>query len=454
MRRFVRTVSLEKNDPVFGALMDVGGKNFTTKTGGKILRHATARPILQRDMKFSVQSRDENTKDGGKNVNCYYCNNNNKIDSFDDLKKLNGEEKFEFIRAKKLCDNCLSSCNFATGCKRKHECTIQGCKINRKHITSILNAIVGFEQRRKKLLEHRRMWMNSRTCKVYNYQEQLIVAIGVDVPEAVQQVAIRESRNGGPYAVNTLFGWTLNGPLNRCSKDKHCFLTRATASSDEPFQWRYINTKLNPADDAPRGLYVDNLIKGRRWIKGPEFLREAESMWPSSVAKLEPMPESYSEVKRAAKSYSTHVESTESMTKLIFSKFSNWKKLQKAVAWMLRYKAWIMERVWKKDGGSNKAKTGRITVEEMQKAEHCIISCVQKENFAEEINRLRSVRSVKKSRPLFRLDPVILDNLLCVGGRLKHAPDGYNIARHPSILPKNHHVCDLIIRYHHEMSSS
>ena len=220
----------------------------------------------------------------------------------------------------------------------------------------------------------------------------------------------------------------------------------------EPFQWRYINTKFNPADDASRGLSVDNLINNRRWIKGPEFLWEAESMWPSSVAKLEPIPESDSEVKRATKSYSTHVESTESMTKLIFSKFSNWKKLQKAVAWMLRYKEWIIEKVKKRDGGSNKAKNERITVEEMQKAEHCIISCVQKENFAEEIRTLRSARSAKKSSPLFRLDPVILDNLLCVGGRLKHAPDGYNIARHPSILPKKHHVCDLIIRYHHEMS--
>ena len=92
-----------------------------------------------------------------KNVNCYYCNNNHKIDSCDDFKRLNGEEMFRFIRAKKLCDNCLSirakklcdnclsSFHFAAGCKRKHECTIRGCEIKRKHITSMHNAIVGFE---------------------------------------------------------------------------------------------------------------------------------------------------------------------------------------------------------------------------------------------------------------------------------------------------------------------
>ena len=148
VRRLVRTASLEKNDPVFGALMDVGGKDIMTKTGGKIQRYATVGLTLQRAMNFSVQSRDENAKDGGKNVNCYYCNNNHKIDSCDDFKKLNGEEMFRFIRAKKLCDNCLSLFHFAAGCKRKHECTMRGCEVKRKHITSMHNAIVGFEQRR------------------------------------------------------------------------------------------------------------------------------------------------------------------------------------------------------------------------------------------------------------------------------------------------------------------
>ena len=75
--------------------MDVGGKDFMTKPGGKIQRYATVGLTLQRAMNFSEQSRDENTKDGGKNVNCYYCNNNHKIDSCDDFKKLNGEENVQ-----------------------------------------------------------------------------------------------------------------------------------------------------------------------------------------------------------------------------------------------------------------------------------------------------------------------------------------------------------------------
>eukprot|EP00794_Sanderia_malayensis_P019620 gene19620-biopygen13889 len=39
--------------------------------------------------------------------------------------------------------------------------------------------------------------------------------IGVDVPEALQPEEIRRGEPGGPFAVRTKFGWTLNGPLGQ-----------------------------------------------------------------------------------------------------------------------------------------------------------------------------------------------------------------------------------------------
>eukprot|EP00794_Sanderia_malayensis_P008362 gene8362-biopygen6189 len=39
--------------------------------------------------------------------------------------------------------------------------------------------------------------------------------IGVDVPEALQPEKIRRGEPGGPLAVRTKFGWTLNGPLGQ-----------------------------------------------------------------------------------------------------------------------------------------------------------------------------------------------------------------------------------------------
>ena len=39
--------------------------------------------------------------------------------------------------------------------------------------------------------------------------------IGNDVPKALEPKEIRECNGQGPYAVRTMFGWTINGPLER-----------------------------------------------------------------------------------------------------------------------------------------------------------------------------------------------------------------------------------------------
>ena len=46
-----------------------------------------------------------------------------------------------------------------------------------------------------------------------------------------------------------------------------------------PLQWRYIDTKSNPADDAPRGVTAESFVQNDRWIKGPVFLSRPESDW-------------------------------------------------------------------------------------------------------------------------------------------------------------------------------
>ena len=45
-------------------------------------------------------------------------------------------------------------------------------------------------------------------------------------------------------------------------------------------EWRYINTKLNPADHASRGLFVESLFKEEKQIKATNFLLEQEEQWP------------------------------------------------------------------------------------------------------------------------------------------------------------------------------
>ena len=46
-------------------------------------------------------------------------------------------------------------------------------------------------------------------------------------------------------------------------------------------QWRYVDTKSNPADDASRGLRPRELSKSK-WITGPDFLWQPEDEWETS----------------------------------------------------------------------------------------------------------------------------------------------------------------------------
>ena len=62
-----------------------------------------------------------------------------------------------------------------------------------------------------------------------------------------------------------------------------------------PDQWRYVPTKLNPADQGTRGASVQELVKDDCWLYGPPFLKRREDEWPER--KFGKAPEAYKEVK-------------------------------------------------------------------------------------------------------------------------------------------------------------
>ena len=49
---------------------------------------------------------------------------------------------------------------------------------------------------------------------------------------------------------------------------------------------------------------------------------------------------------------------------------------------------------------------------------------------------------------LVKLRPFLNDGIIKVGGRLASAPISETM-KHPIILPKNHHIIDLIVTDHH-----
>ena len=47
-------------------------------------------------------------------------------------------------------------------------------------------------------------------------------------------------------------------------------------------QWKYVDTKSNPADEASRGIRPNELTKSK-WILGPDFLWKPETEWDATL---------------------------------------------------------------------------------------------------------------------------------------------------------------------------
>ena len=99
----------------------------------------------------------------------------------------------------------------------------------------------------------------------------------------------------------------------------------------------------------------------------------------------------------------------------------------------------------------------KFNVEDLCQAEREIVKIVQRDSFEDELKVLQSRKDanspethLRKSSPLFCLDPFLDDNgVLRVGGRLSKSDLPYE-QKHPIILPRKGHVISLIIRYFHE----
>ena len=134
---------------------------------------------------------------------------------------------------------------------------------------------------------------------------------------------------------------------------------------------------------------------------------------------------------------------------LIFSwQTSSWQTLtalsqlrphEKAISWLLRFKAYLRYRVISR---------GAITVSELSAAERLVLMHVQSREYPEELAAFRACKPVARSSPVLKLDPMIHDGFLVVGGRLRHSRLMFQ-TKHPIILPANNLVSKMIVHDTH-----
>jgi hypothetical protein len=236
------------------------------------------------------------------------------------------------------------------------------------------------------------------------------------------------------------------------TKRFHTFVANRVAvilDGSKPSQWRYVDSKRNPADNVSRGLSAQEMVHKARWRQGPEFLWMGEDCWPglppqSNLTLLTEDPE----VKKEAKTCATLAmpEAANDRTDELFSRYSCWFRLRKAVAWLRRIVHWLQKKKPKLD-------ERRLSVEELQQAETAILWHVQRQSYHSELEGLQLGVVVPKKSHIHDLEPVLdTDGLLKVAGRLQAAPIT-EAAKHPVIIPREHHVSMLIVRHIHEYES-
>lgn len=193
--------------------------------------------------------------------------------------------------------------------------------------------------------------------------------------------------------------------------------------------WQHVSSSENPTDILSRGTTIEDLKSNELWWHGPKWLKE-EGPWPEQPSNEIELPEKKTVVNFAAVQSSSHV----------LPDVSSFTKLCRIVAYCYRF----IKRC-RKETLMGQA----FAVFELDQAEKTIIKLVQKEAFPQELACLQNNQAINRNSKLLALDPFLnKEDLICVGGRLRHAEMSER-AKHPIVLPGKHRVTRLIFKAEH-----
>ena len=212
-----------------------------------------------------------------------------------------------------------------------------------------------------------------------------------------------------------------------------------------PSQWNFVPGHLNPADDAPRGLNGEDMLKSEQWRRGPRFLWDDKEEWPCHSSYH--IDENDPEVKDVPVVCASSKKQSPDILVRIMSHYSDWYKLKRFVGLFVR-----AVRRWKQgaSGGQENLDPQHrcLSVCDLEKAEMVILRWSQEVHFPGVIRSLKSVCCVKDHQ-LAPLNPVLVDDVLRVGGRVKNAPVSES-CKFPVIISPDSPIAALIIRDIHQ----
>jgi hypothetical protein len=206
---------------------------------------------------------------------------------------------------------------------------------------------------------------------------------------------------------------------------------------------RYVPSKFNPADLGTKWATPIDVSPTSFWVNGPDFLKQRTEEWPVNPTNIVSQEE--------AKMTLLHMSELENndWNFLEFKNFSSYRKLLRTTAWLYK---WIHKFRNKRRRAAIR-ETSWLTAENLTAARKALIRKAQHETYPDEILALQredeKLKSVDRSSAIYKLNPVIIDDVLRVGGRLKAADYLSLDQKHPIILKKDHVFTELLLQEYH-----
>ncbi|XP_055622750.1 uncharacterized protein LOC129766258 [Toxorhynchites rutilus septentrionalis] len=217
----------------------------------------------------------------------------------------------------------------------------------------------------------------------------------------------------------------------------------------EPEEWRWVPTRLNPADKATKWGSGPCFDPNDDWYRGPDFLRLAEEKWPTRM----PDPGEPVEELRA-----DHVHREEKIDETLFNvnDFSRLDDLIKFLSYLYHF----VHLCRLSTRTPSESRVATLVQQDYTAAEKCMWKIVQKETFRDEIALLQKnanlplnkQKYLMKSSPLIKVSPFLDDDgVLRARSRIDPKAEFYEFNfRNPIILPRQSHVGNLLIQKYHE----
>lgn len=191
--------------------------------------------------------------------------------------------------------------------------------------------------------------------------------------------------------------------------------------------WYHVSSADNPADPISRGTSAKKLAKNSLWWSGPKFLTDSNKPWGKPTESLIMRTGDNQELK----------QNSDAPDYTLIDRFSSIGKLQRVVAYCLRFKKNCLSKKLDRQFGP-------LTMNELREAFNQVIRMSQGKHFHSEVHNLTVKKDLNKSSSLITLHPFLdKDGLMRVGGRIQAAGVDYN-QQHPIILPAKCNVTTLI----------